>query len=698
MHDHLFEVDIAPPFLDMTKILQRADEVSAIQRMLTDPQTSTVLLVGEAGVGKSTLAALLYHRLMMAKKSGLPSPYHLVWLSMSTYTTFPDMLAALLNSLHAVEPDFPLLKPTQQISALLRALRRSEESAFVVLDQFEELLRQDAAGTRMSSNNERELTTLFLELLQTNLGSSRMLLTNREMLFKQQDDEESSVRTYVVSRINTVEATTLLQRYGVGGTAEELSTVWQRCSGHIFSLVLFCALVHVSGISAGTLLFSNDYQAIWRSDVMQQLLALLYQHLNLMQRHILRGLSLFDEPVSMYAIIATMSNENESFTMLSSNRQFMSRFERELQMLTRLSMLQPVSRVQEEMRFMLHPLVRQYVLAHYVEGEQQQGQVGASLGVSGPLNPLAANPEAQKIALAAGQKKVATYYYMLMREQYPPRERRTSIQDVAPVIAAIRHLCLAYQWQAACDLLFAEGLHQSLARWGAWRTLANLYTSLLPPLGILQRRDEGLVACLLATLQGQLGNYSQSQTYFDHALKVQREIGDRRGGAVTLANRGELCRMRGESVQAKSYFEQAISLNKQQQTGTRQDMHLHCIVLHNMGLLYHGEKNYVAAFNYYIRALHLTYKLQDQYDKATILTNLGLLLYEQGQHRDALAVLLAALTLRQKLQDTGVTFLARFLFGVEQKMGAEAYARLCQEALATQEEVFARLMTVKETA
>lgn len=699
MRDHLFEVDTTPPFLDTTRTMQRADEVGAIQRLLTDPQTSTVVLVGDAGTGKSTLAALLYHRLLTAKESGMPAPQHLIWLRMSAYTTFSAMLSALLNALHALEPDFALLKPRQQISSLLRALRRPQENALIVLDQFEDLLRNEAVGAYEDGSRERELASLFFEMLQTNLGSSRMLLTGREALFNEQDAEERKGRSFLVPRISMQEGIALLQRYGINGSPEELSMVWHRCSGHIFSLVLFCAMIHISGVSPATFL-SNEYQGMWHGDVMQHLIGMLCQRLNVMQRHILRGLSLFYEPVPAHAIVATLSNGNEPFNKMYGNGQFMSLFDRELQIVTHLSILQEVSPAAQEKRFILHPIVRQYILDHYLEMDRDRpdGNDGASIGVSGPHNPLQITPEAQQIALAAGHRQVASYYYVLMKTQYPPREQRTGIQDVIPLISAIRHLCLGYQWQAACDLLFAEGLHQCLPRWSAWRTLAELYTAILPPLGTVKRRDEGLIASLLATLYGQLGDYQQSENYFDRALMIQREIKDVYGEAITLANRGELCRMREESVQAQAYFEQAISLSTQQSLPEWQDMRLRSVVLHNMGLLYHSKKDYMAAFNCYIHALRLTYKLQEQYDKGTILTNLGLLLYEQGKQREALSVLLAALSLRQTLQDSGTTLLARFLFGVEQTMGTEAYEQLCQQALATQEEVFSQLMTTKEPA
>src|SRR2546430_17210344 len=43
--------------------------VSAAFRMLSDAQTSTLVLTGDAGVGKSTLAALMYRHLERDRKS-----------------------------------------------------------------------------------------------------------------------------------------------------------------------------------------------------------------------------------------------------------------------------------------------------------------------------------------------------------------------------------------------------------------------------------------------------------------------------------------------------------------------------------------------------------------------------------------------------------------------------------------------------
>ncbi len=139
-----------PPPTDPLTVMQRADDVNTMQRMLNDVHTSTVMLIGNPGAGKSTLASLLYNRLLLAKQQGLPAPRYIVWLGIDTYTTLPDMLAAILNSIDMYAPGFFLLKPDQQIAALLQALRRPQENALIILDQFESLLHpeinQEVAG------------------------------------------------------------------------------------------------------------------------------------------------------------------------------------------------------------------------------------------------------------------------------------------------------------------------------------------------------------------------------------------------------------------------------------------------------------------------------------------------------------------------------------------------------------------------
>jgi len=108
-------------------------------------------------------------------------------------------------------------------------------------------------------------------------------------------------------------------------------------------------------------------------------------------------------------------------------------------------------------------------------------------------------------------------------------------------------------------------------------------------------------------------------------------------------------------------------------------------------LLYHNEKNYQQAWNYYQQALKLAQSLQERANIGIILTNIGILLFDQGQLPESLALLLPALQIRQSLQDRTVSSLVLFLERLEQMMGREAFVRLRQEALGREAEVLAKV-------
>src|SRR5262249_3667611 len=137
--------------------------------------------------------------------------------------------------------------------------------------------------------------------------------------------------------------------------------------------------------------------------------------------------------------------------------------------------------------------------------------------------------------------------------------------------------------------------------------------------------------------------------------------------------------------QARQNFEQSLSLLKE-----HGDDQLHCILSHNMGLIFQHEKDYGQALHHYTEALQLAIAMEKQDDAGMILTNLGMLLYESNECKEAVALLLAALRIREMVHDPSVPTLERFLVALEQKMGSEAYTALCREASQIQPQVFSR--------
>jgi len=661
-----------PSNIDARVILQRADEVNAVLRMLGEAQTSTVVLTGEAGVGKSTLAALVYRQLQTAA-GGAPFQ-QCVWLTLGPNATLPDCLAALMSSINAghLPPDFFLLKPDQQISLLYNALRHQQGGIFVALNQFEELLDPET----VQGLPGRGSIALFLELLQQDLGGSRVLLTGDRSPFATRQNDGSRVRSYLISRISMPEGSALLQQRGVQGSAPEYSLVWQRCGGHVYALALFCALFTLSGFSLSYLLNSPDYQFLWNGNVTLNLVSLVYNFLNPIQRTLLRALCLFSEPVPLDGLLLAITGDGPPADAQA--------YQRELAILLRLSIVEQMADEKYQPCYLLHRSIRQYTSEHYLEGHDRRisGNLESAIGVASEPNPMAGNPEARDIGLAAGHMRVAGYYQRLASRQRVPRSERTCLRHIEPLLQVVQHLCLGWHWQQAYDLFSSEGLHDNLMQWGAWNTLIRLYMAMIPPTGIVTRHDEALMCSHLGVLYGRLGEYQQSARYYQQALSTQREINDLHGQAITLVNQGELWRGAGNIQAARANFEQASQILAQ-----KPDMHLQSVLLHNMGLLAQNEKEYPGALHYYLQSFKLAQHLDEPYNQGMILTNMGMLFFEQGRLPEALALLQYAWQVRQQAQDPTVAILTRFLDTLEQKMGPEAFAQLRQQARNKQSEL-----------
>jgi tetratricopeptide (TPR) repeat protein len=667
---------LLPPTTDARAILRRADEVNALLRILGEAQTSTLVLTGDAGAGKSTLAALVYRQLQTAA-GGAPSE-QFVWLTLGPNATLPDCLAALMSGINAgnLLPDFLLLKPDQQALLLYNALTHQQGGIFVVLDQFDELLDPEKAQGLPG----RGPVALFLEMLQQDLGDSRVLLTSCRSPFATQNNDGLRVRSYLVSRVSVPEGSALLQQRGVQGSAPEYSLVWQRCGGHVYALVLFCALFTLSGFSLSYLLNSPDYQFLWGGDVTLNLISLVYNFLNPIQRTLLRALCLFSEPVPLDGLLLAITGDGPPADAQA--------YQRELAVLLRLSIVEQMVDEKHQPCYLLHRLIRQYTSEHYLEGHDRRisGNLESAIGVASEPNPIAGNPEARDIGLAAGHIRVAGYYQRLASRRCPPRSERKCPRDVEPLLEVVQHLCLGWHWQQAYDLFLTEGLHDNLMQWGAWNTLIRLYMGIIPPAGIVTRHDEALICSHLGMLYGRLGEYQQSAHYYQQALATQHEINDLHGQAITLINQGELLRGAGHRQAARANFEQASQILAQ-----KPDIPLQSVLLHNMGLLAQNENEYPQALQYYLQSLKLAQNLEEPYNRGMILTNMGMLFFEQGRLPESLALLQYAWQVRQKAQDPTVGVLARFLDTLEQKMGPEAFAQLHQEALRKQGELLGGL-------
>lgn len=680
-----------PPALDARTTLPRSVEVNEIVNLLSEAQTRSVLLTGTMGAGKSTLAALVFAQLQSHPLEGLPEFRHYIWLRPGPRATWPDLLSTLLNILQGSGENNPL-KFSQQanIMTLYGLLRKPGQGVFVVLDQCEELF--DRA---IDTHNQDSPYTVgaglsgavrFLEMLQQDLGESRILLTCTRSPFGSDSSNMPGVREYLVGGLTIVEGLYLLQQRNVIGLQQDLSTLWLRCSGHISTLMVFTALKNLSGLSLHYLLNAPIYQVLWEGIILQNLIEALVSFLNPIQLSLLRALCLFREAVPLSGAIHVALGER---VRLDTDT---PAYEQEVKNLILLGLVEQISRHDGQSGLLPHPLIARYLLNHYLESEQRHpgGYLSSSLGVANQPGEFQATLEARQTALATGHTYVADYYWHVAQQSCPPRLQRSGPNDVAPLVAMLEHLCLGQHWQTAYDQLCRHTLDEDLVRWEIWHTLIRLYEMMLPPTGSLIRRDEGLVCSALAMIYSRMGEFEQSRTYYTSALAIQRDMGDQQSEAITLTNQGEFLRALGDYEQANQNFVQALALVQSQN-----HPELSCVLAHNMALLAQHHRNYQQSLRYFMQALQLTRQNQDWEREGLILTNIGLLLCEQQRYQDGLALLLPALQMRSARNDPRTVSLIAFLNKLEQRMGNVAFSSLRQAAqVEGQQEQILRSLTL----
>jgi len=325
---------------------------------------SAALLLLVLATMPSTLAALLYEDMRTVQggeavtpavdgtvgaiqRAPKPDVRHFVWLSLGPNATLPDVIAAALRGMHVGVDGFFFLTPEQQIAFLVQVLRRPREGAFVVLDQFEELLN---AETTEGLPGRGAIERFFETLRDADIGASRLLLTSyrspNSMQNAQVAEQVVHLRSYFVSRVSIPEGIALLQQRGVQGSHSELSLVWQRCGGHVFALILFSILTSLSGFSLSYLLNSPDYAPMWNGEVTRNLIVTLYYYLNPVQRTLMRALCLFAEPVPLDAIATAIMGEHEAGDGHKSayNGSPYMAFQRELSALVEMCLVQEQSK------------------------------------------------------------------------------------------------------------------------------------------------------------------------------------------------------------------------------------------------------------------------------------------------------------------------------------------------------------------
>jgi tetratricopeptide (TPR) repeat protein len=638
---------LLPP-TDPKFIQQREKVVKEVYKKLVDPNTSAIALTGIAGVGKSTLAALIYRYAEDQRRVGrgiFTAPP--IWIRVdASLNNMVNLATKIYEALGKQPPEFGGFSPHEQAAALFHLMDKSDKVRLIILDQFDNLLDWQTGKVLPEYAGIGE----WLNTLNGQRCTCRVLVSSQSWPRGDRDYPHIHMPLYPVKGLEIEEGIDLLRKQGIDASAKELSMAVKRCDGHAYSLILLTAILRRNRILNLKDLFENEmYLEFWRGDIASNLLDYIYmQQLDEVQRELLRAFSVYREAVPLDAVLPLIASNSSRKLLVIALKGLLAQY-----------LLEATGKG----HYQLHAIVADYARGHFVEHNEQDNQQ----------------------ALEEAHGKTVEYYLNQAALNNRPWERRKR-KDLHPLIEAIWQLCQAREWEKAYTLMEEESVFEDLKRLGDNAVLLELYQLLLPlekwttdpvkaihiysNLGRVFRTlgekelakkylelalelceqenkewEKGAALSYLGRVYADLGEKERALKTFEEALRLRRAIGDLKGEGWTLDNLGRVQDELGQKELAQSYCEQALVVWRETRNRRGEGRTLSTLgrVLNSLG---ETEK----AQEYLEKALAILREVGDRGGEGKTLHNLGLLYANRGEKERARQLYEEALSIRRETQ------------------------------------------------
>jgi hypothetical protein len=434
-----------PLLIDPRAIEQRENDIERVYTMLVQPDITAVILTGIVGVGKSTVASLIFRHAEIQRLADSQTFFNAepVWIQIDRNVTMKDLVKSLCNALKQPIPDLDHLTPENQAAALFKVLNSTSSTRLIILDQLENLIDVQT-GYVLAIHTS---IGYWLDAINSQPCRCRLLLTCRFWPRGIHDYPPTYTQEYLVKGLESDAGVQLLVKQGVEVAESDLRAVVDTCDGHAGALKELAFMLRNDPNQNLILLAPITPEIVENAQLWRKIAYSLFDpvykmELNEMQREVLLAFSIYREPVTLEAV------------------KFLVKFRDKLPRVpirpaVDFLLVHHLLQACGELRYKLHPIVVSYAKGLFDENDEE------------------ANLRDMQFLHACAAK----YYLQL---ECPSRGNRISARDMYSLIEATWQHCQAQQLQKAYDLMDTEGIFSDLRHFNANETLLELCQQFLP--------------------------------------------------------------------------------------------------------------------------------------------------------------------------------------------------------------------------
>jgi tetratricopeptide (TPR) repeat protein len=603
------------PIIAPTYFQDRYVETNLISDFLKNDAQRLMTIVGRAGIGKTAMVC----RLLKSLEGGrLPdngeemSIDGIIYLSETgtRKVTVPNLYADLCSLLPdniAKRLDEVYRDPKTSTESKMQALMEAFPSGQVLLllDNFENLI--DPLTHNLTNTEMDEALKAILDLpphgvkviITTRVAPRDMALIHPQRQFRL-DLEKGLESPYAENILREMDADGTV---GLKDAPDELlNKARERTLGNPRALEALFAILSADRDTELQEILSDS--ELLPENVVEVLVGEAFSRLDPTARKVMEALAIYSRPVSPSAV--------DSLLQLYVPGVDSAR------VLNRLVNMKFVRK--EAGRYYMHPVDKEYALSRMPEGDASDRD-----------------------------EPVFTHFSLLhlgadyFKEARMPVENRKTIDDLSAQLAEFDLRYAGQDYDTAADVL-ADIDYDYLLLWGHYRVMTELHERLQGKLNDPKLKSYSVGN--LGTTYYYLGDYQKAIEYFEQALIISREIGDRSGEGADLGNLGIAYSNLGQVEKAIEYYEQALVIARE--IGDRRGEGNQ---LGNLGIAYSNLGQVEKAIEYYEQALVITREIGDRSGEGNQLGNLGSAYSNLGQVEKAIEYYEQALVIAREIED-----------------------------------------------